>query len=112
MLDEQWSVLENQWYVFGEQWSVLDNQWYVFAYMPSSCPDPDEEQEEGYSYEQATKGWEADDAVLLMRLYTAVVAASKAAMQHFAMEVGAGFWFDGQTLPRNTFRKGWLISYG
>lgn len=56
----------------------------------SFCPnaDSDEEQEEGYSYEQATKGWEADDAVLLMRLYTAVAAAARAAIQHFATEVG------------------------
>lgn len=77
--------------------------------MHSLCPDPDEEQEEGYSYEQATKGWEADDAVLLMRLYTAVVAASKAAMQHFATEVGAGgFRCHGRTLPMSTQQQRWI----
>ncbi len=51
--------------------------------------DVDEEAEEGYSFEAATQGWRGDGALLLMRLYAAVVAAAKAAMEHFALQDGA-----------------------
>ena len=52
--------------------------------------DVEEEEEEGYSFSEATRGWCGDDAVLVMRLYAAIVAAAKAAMQHFALTVRAG----------------------
>ena len=52
--------------------------------------DVEEEVEEGYSFSEATRGWCGDDAVLVMRLYSAVVAAAKAAMQHFALTVSGG----------------------
>ncbi|KAG1661518.1 hypothetical protein FOA52_000028 [Chlamydomonas sp. UWO 241] len=51
--------------------------------------DVEEEAEEGYSFDASTAGWAAGDALLLMRTYASVVAASKAAMAHFATADGA-----------------------
>ena len=64
--------------------------------------DVEEEAEEGYSFSEATRGWSGEDAVLVMRLYSAVVAAAKAAMQHFALTVRAGMCgVDGQSAGGN-----------
>ena len=57
--------------------------------------DVEEEAEEGYSFSEATRGWSGDDAVLVMRLYAAVVAAAKTAMQHFTLTVRAGCGWPG-----------------
>ena len=58
-------------------------------YLPYvSYSDIEAEAEEGYDFSEATRGWSGADAVLLMRLYSAVVAAAKAAMEHFALTVG------------------------
>eukprot|EP00195_Chlamydomonas_chlamydogama_P002993 CAMPEP_0202922708 /NCGR_PEP_ID=MMETSP1392-20130828/78065_1 /ASSEMBLY_ACC=CAM_ASM_000868 /TAXON_ID=225041 /ORGANISM="Chlamydomonas chlamydogama, Strain SAG 11-48b" /LENGTH=588 /DNA_ID=CAMNT_0049616349 /DNA_START=166 /DNA_END=1928 /DNA_ORIENTATION=- len=51
--------------------------------------DPSEEVQEGYDFSTSTAGWRADDALLLMRLYTAVVMAARAAMEHFALQAEA-----------------------
>jgi hypothetical protein len=50
--------------------------------------DPDEEEEEGYSFEKATAGWTSSDALFLMRTYAALVDAAQAGIQHFATQVG------------------------
>lgn len=63
--------------------------WMIDCTMPCPCTDPDEEREEGYSFEASTAGWDSTDMVMMMRLYGALVRAAKAAMEHFALTVSA-----------------------
>ncbi|GLI70776.1 hypothetical protein VaNZ11_015810 [Volvox africanus] len=53
--------------------------------------DPDEEAEEGYSFDVATAGWRgpSEEVVMMMRTYTALVEAARASMSHFATVEGA-----------------------
>ncbi|GAX82253.1 hypothetical protein CEUSTIGMA_g9681.t1 [Chlamydomonas eustigma] len=56
---------------------------------PDLFADKEEEADEGYDYATTIAGWNGEDALLLMRLYAAVVAAARAAMEHFALKEGS-----------------------
>lgn len=58
------------------------------SFTPScAVTDAEAEQEEGYSYDAATRGWVCDDTLQLMRTYLALVEAATAVMTHFALTV-------------------------
>ena len=53
-------------------------------------PEPEEEQDtQAAAVAQARLSWSATDTLDLMRTYTALVEAARAAMEHFATKVGS-----------------------